>query len=91
MTKILHHKWSLLSGAITLAHFLTLYGIAEYYDHHGMTLYGSGLSVQLLKFHLVSTLLSVVTAVIAVVRERPWVFGVVAFLLGGLSLFLYMG
>jgi hypothetical protein len=91
MRKRIQHIWSLVSFLITIVHVLVLYGISEFLYRRGIKMASSPYSVDMAWLHIIAILLSVLTAGVAIAKERPRVIGVLVLFLGLFSYLFYVG
>jgi len=95
MRSILRHKWSLVSGTITILHCLIIYGVIEYLYRRDMwhpDSYPASTSVVVMaRAHVLCMVLADAAAVVGIIVERPPIYAAIAFVLGLLSFFIFVG
>jgi hypothetical protein len=88
MTK--RHPWSFLSIGVTVATAAVTLGAIQYLHQRGMwrpqSTVGSALSI----LGGVAVIVSLIAAIVSLVREKPPVYGILALCLSLLSFFLYV-
>jgi hypothetical protein len=85
------HKWAILSGLITLVHILILFGVTHYYFRHGIAFQDMPVNIRLDDLHVYSILGSVAIGIVAAVKERPAILGIIAVCCGLFSYFFFVG
>lgn len=89
------HKWSVVSGATTAAHWLIIYGVVDYLHRRGMwhpdSIPAPHSVVALEWVHIVGMLLAIGAALVGIRLERPPIYGVAALLLGLFSYVIFVG
>jgi hypothetical protein len=95
MRGLFRHKWSLVSGAITVVHCLIIYGVIEYLYSRGIWHPDSNPAsksvVAMAWVHGLGMLLAGAAAVAGISVERPPVYAVLALLVGLFSFFIFVG
>jgi hypothetical protein len=94
ITKISLHRWSAISGAITVTHVLTIYVVVDYLYRRGMwnpDTTGQKVAAELGWLHILSILLAALIAGVAISVERPRTYGAIALLLAVFSFLFYVG
>jgi hypothetical protein len=95
MRRVYRHKWSLLSGLITLSHWAIIFGVTHYLYNRGRWYPDAyptpHIVVALGEVHVWSILLSVLAALLGIFLERPPSYAVVAFFAGAFSYVIYVG
>lgn len=85
----------MVSGAITAAHCLIIYGVVDYLYRRGMwhpDSYPASRNVVAMAWvHGLGLLLAAVAAVVGIVVEKPAVYAVIALMLGLFSFFIFVG
>jgi len=94
ITQISRHKWSAISGGISVVHVLTIYEVVDYYYRRGVWNPESTslkVAVELGWLHICSILVAAFIAGVAISIERPWTYGAIALVLALFSFFFYVG
>lgn len=90
MSRIAQHKWSLFSVVVTLTTFIATLAVVEILYQRGTWDPNSRLGTMLGIAGAIGFLISLVTAIAAMVRERSSGYGILALCLSILSFFLYV-
>jgi hypothetical protein len=95
MRGILRHKWTLVSGPITVVHCLVIYGVIEYLYRRGLwhpdSYPASKSVVAMARVHSFGMLLADATAVVGIIVEKPPIYAIIALVLGLFSFFVFVG
>jgi hypothetical protein len=92
---ISRHKWTVVSGATTAAHFLVIYGVIEYLHRRGMWHPDSNPPphsvVALGWVHIMSIAVAIAAAVVGIRLERPPIYAATALLIALFSFVIFVG
>ena len=84
------HPWSFLSMLISVGTAIVTLILIQYLYRHGSWRPQSSLGSEIQGFGGIAVLLSFVTSLVAIIKERPPAYGLLALLLSAASFFLYV-